>query len=514
MSRVGLFALRSALLAAFVLILAGCRSTAPATAQQSEPETISVSRWSDHTELFMEYQPLVKGAKRRFAIHFTDLADFKPISAGSVAVLLTRDDSVAETFTAEAPSRPGIFGVDVEPAREGRYEMSVSLNTPHLKDTHALGTVEVHSSEGDVPHPRDEDSEEQISFLKEQQWALDFATALVGVETLRESITVPGDVRPRTGGEADVIAPFAGRISHFAPPAVGTHVSVGHVLAFLAPHAPDPSERPGLELAVAEATSAIRLTEHDRSRAERLVAVGAVPAKRLEEASAAEASARARLDAAEQRLAQFEVSRRSEGLHTETSTFALRSPISGVIAAASAIPGANVGQGDRLFRIMSADRVYVAAQVPEADLPSLQALSGAEVVLPGRSQVLPVRRLVSRANFLDLQSRTLSVVYEVSNPGHLAVGQAVTVRLFLSGQVKAVALPESAIVDDGGRPVVFVQTEGEAFARRPVTLGVRHGHLVQVVEGLQAGERVVTKGAYLIRLAALSNQIPAHGHVH
>jgi len=75
-------------------------------------------------------------------------------------------------------------------------------------------------------------------------------------------------------------------------------------------------------------------------------------------------------------------------------------------------------------------------------------------------------------------------------------------------------VPESAIVDDGGRPVVFIQREGEAFVRRPVKLGIREGNLVQIAEGLQGGERIVTKGAYLIRLAALSSQIPAHGHVH
>ena len=75
-------------------------------------------------------------------------------------------------------------------------------------------------------------------------------------------------------------------------------------------------------------------------------------------------------------------------------------------------------------------------------------------------------------------------------------------------------VPASAVVDDGGRPIVFVQREGETFERRPVTLGARAGDVVQVVEGVKAGERVVTRGAYLVRLASLSTQVPAHGHVH
>jgi multidrug efflux pump subunit AcrA (membrane-fusion protein) len=96
----------------------------------------------------------------------------------------------------------------------------------------------------------------------------------------------------------------------------------------------------------------------------------------------------------------------------------------------------------------------------------------------------------------------------------LAIGQALSVRLFLSQGASTVAVPEDAVIDDGGRPVVFVQVGGESFARRPVRLGARAAGHVQVLEGVRPGERVVTRGGYLIRLAALSPQIPAHGHVH
>ena len=65
-----------------------------------------------------------------------------------------------------------------------------------------------------------------------------------------------------------------------------------------------------------------------------------------------------------------------------------------------------------------------------------------------------------------------------------------------------------------GRPVIFIQQAGETFLRRPVKLGIREGGLVQVLEGASPGERVVTRGAHLIRLSAMSSQVPSHGHVH
>jgi multidrug efflux pump subunit AcrA (membrane-fusion protein) len=122
--------------------------------------------------------------------------------------------------------------------------------------------------------------------------------------------------------------------------------------------------------------------------------------------------------------------------------------------------------------------------------------------------------VISLGKIVDPASRTVAVVYEFANAdGRIAINQTVTMRLFLSGARRGVTLPETALVDDGGRPVVFVQTGGESFARRPVEVGGRQAGMVEIASGVKPGERVVTRGAYLIRLAAMSTQIPAHGHV-
>jgi multidrug efflux pump subunit AcrA (membrane-fusion protein) len=96
----------------------------------------------------------------------------------------------------------------------------------------------------------------------------------------------------------------------------------------------------------------------------------------------------------------------------------------------------------------------------------------------------------------------------------MAIGQGVTLRLITPPRGAEVAVPADAVVDDGGQTIVFVQTGGESFERRPVTVGgPREGGFLQV-EGVEPGERIVTRGAHLVRLAALSPQTPGHGHVH
>ena len=135
------------------ILLAGCTRQQPATTAKAPaaPETVAVSHWTDKTELFMEHQPLVAGVKRRFAVHFTSLRTFQPLAKGSVSVRLAREGGEPEVFATSAPSRPGIFGLDVQPRQAGRYQMTVSLTSPGLDDAHELGAVVVYASEKEIP---------------------------------------------------------------------------------------------------------------------------------------------------------------------------------------------------------------------------------------------------------------------------------------------------------------------------------------------------------------------------
>lgn len=135
-----------------------------------------VTLWSEKTELFLEYPVLVRSTDSRFAIHRTRLNDFKPVRSGRCEIRLTYSDSSSESFTADVPPRPGIFGVTVKPARSGRATLEIRLSSNDLADSHEVGPVLVYGSAAEVPAEEESATEETISFLKEQQWALDFAT--------------------------------------------------------------------------------------------------------------------------------------------------------------------------------------------------------------------------------------------------------------------------------------------------------------------------------------------------
>ncbi len=503
------------------LALSSCRpgarneaSAVPKSAKE-EPHKEAVSHWTTKTELFMEYPTLVAGIKGRFAVHFTSLQTFKPQKTGKVEVTLRSKDGSMETFTAAAPSRPGIFGVDVQAKTAGEFEMIVALSAPDVTDRHDLGAVRVYPDANTAEHVDQPPKEETVAFLKEQQWALDFATEVVSDRPAREVMRVPAEISPRAGGEAEVTAPFSGRLASSSVPPIGTTVEKGQIMATIVSPTSSPWELPALELTKTEAEAALQLARKERQRAERLLNAGAGPARRVDEARFAEQTAEARVTAASARLAQYQASREASGYPATTTPFQLRAPITGLITETHGASGSNVESGTVLFKIMDADTVYVSAIVPESELPRIAQFREAELEVPGGQTTRKLNRLVSVGRLVDPSTRTFRVIYEASNADRsLAIGQTVFARLLGPTGKPQPAVPVSAVVDDGGRPVVFIQLDGEAFIRRPVKLGQTEGRYVQIAEGIKPGDRVVSRGAYLIRLSAMSNQIPAHGHVH
>ena len=509
--------------ASILLALATCGGVPPEPTDEAPPdprETVAETRWSARSELFMEYPELQVGSGSRFAVHLTDLASFRPLEAGRVAVELDHGGGAVERFVAASPSVPGIFGITVQPERAGTPSLAIRVQSPALQDLHQLGLVRVlgksesFDSPGAGPEPAD--ATNMIAFLKEQQWTMEFATQLVEASAMQQSVRVPAMVEPRSGGRLVVTAPVEGRLlASVRMPGLGAVVEQGQLLGEIVPHWAGSPDRTALQLALDEAEVALETATRQRQRAERLLAVGAVPERRLEDAKANEAVALARLTAADRRMVHYEASRRDDPHEESLSSFSVRAHLEGVVTAVHATEGAHVEEGDVLLDLAATEMVHVSAAVPEARAAVLRGLKGAEIELADGATILPVRELVSTGMVVDPQTRTLKATYLVDNSGrHLAIGQSVIVRLFTSHTAEAPAVPDSALVDDGGRTVVYVQTAGESFERRQVEIGNRKGSTVQVTAGLRVGERVVTTGAYLLRLSSMSPQAPAHGHVH
>jgi cobalt-zinc-cadmium efflux system membrane fusion protein len=507
--------------AAFVVVsLAGCgRSDTPSPGHDDLP-TLSITQWTDTTELFMEYPPLVSGRTSLFAVHLTTMADFKPVGTGRAKIEFTPETGgAAKTLMGPPPARPGAFRVEDVPPAPGRYKWALVLEGSALSDRHDLGSITVFADEQAAraeAEQRPTEDPAAIAYLKEQQWTNEFATAPVSETEVRTSVRAPATVHPLPGGEAIVSAPAAGRLQADTLLSIGDRVRSGQVLAFLEPRLSAGNDRATLAADVAEAQAALEAAKVEQSRAERLLADRAVPARRVEDARRAVSVAEARLRAAEARLAQRDETLRTGGGAAAGNAFALRAPIDGRLAEVVATIGASYDEGAPLFRIVRTDRVELEIQVPSANVAVARQAAGLALEIPGIPAPLELEpHHIHDAGVIDPKTWALPLQMEIQNPGEqLLVGQVGTAVLYTRERTRALAVPSAAVLMEAGRPYVFVQTGGEQFVRRFVEIAAREGDVVGIKSGVKLGERVVTRGAYDVQLASAAKGLPAEGHVH
>lgn len=471
----------------------------PADGAQSagEPAGGAITLWTDSTELFMEHPALIVGAPDKFAVHLTDITDFAALRSGRVTLRFQpRDGGAPVIVVQDTPRSPGIYGPSPTFSRAGIYDLTLLVNSPQVKDSLIVPALRVYATAAEAPKDTGA-TETGIRFLKEQQWKTPgFRTVFAVVGAVSGSIDVPGQIAAAGGRQAEVSAPITGLIdagSVARAPVPGRSVARGQVLAVIAPSLGEGGS------AYAEARAQLREAEAEYDRARRLVAGEAAPARRVHEAEI-------RLQAAREALV---------GLGGQAGRVPVHAPISGVVVRRSVPPGSRVEAGAPLFTIVDPSVVWLTVNIPASAASLVNFNSTATFTVEGSWRNYPATRIVSIGSVIDPVSRTVPIIYELNNPdGTLKVGANARASVRTGGTAEGVVVPTSAILDDNGRPIVFVQPEGETFVRREVILGGRQGELTLIQSGVADGERVVSGAAYQVKLASLSTAVPAHGHEH
>ena len=493
---------------ALLLGAAGCHDPADdpdggrAAGEEQLPGGGSVTIWTERTELVMESPALLVGEPAKLLVHLTALSDFAPLRSGTITLRFELEgggESVAAVQ--ESPGSPGIYGPVVKFPRPGTWNLRLSIKSAQVQDTIHVSGLRVQPSRDELPEIGAE-ANDGITFLKEQQWKTPgFRTAFAAAGSLAASIEVPGEIVPAAGRYAEVNAPIAGVVEPEGAsmaPVPGQAVEQGQILAILTPALGESGS------ALAAARAELRGAEHDHARARRLLAVEAVPKRRAEEA-------RIRLDAARETLAGLT----GGGALAADGRITLRSPIAGVVARRDLVPGSRVEASAPLFTIVDPSRVWLRAHLPAAEAPRVQADAGATFILEGTERSVETARTVAVGSMVDPGTRTVPVLFEVENSdGAIKVGAHVRVSLRTGEVEEGTVIPDSAVLEEDGRPIAYVQAEGERFERRELALGPRASGRVLVRSGIEVGERVVTGAAYQVRLASLSTAVPAHGHGH
>ncbi len=178
----------------------------------------------------------------------------------------------------------------------------------------------------------------------------------------------------------------------------------------------------------------------------------------------------------------------------------IRAPIDGVVVARNVSVGQVVDTGFVAFDISNLTTVWVTASVNQQDLSLIHLGVKAEVVTTGYPDETFSGRVGMIGDTLDPQTRTVPVRIVVPNPQtRLRPGMFASARIAEPQTRDAVFVPEDALQTINGMTVVFVTTDGSTFQARTVTLGTRSEGKVEATNGLRPGDRIVVKGAFMVK---------------
>lgn len=328
--------------------------------------------------------------------------------------------------------------------------------------------------------------------LTEVSSAQAVSEVVVAPQSFSATIALNGEARPVR--DIQVTAPATGvRILQILVDE-GDFVRTGQAMARLDTNLAQAQTR-AAQASVAEAQSAAVRARGEYERAESIRDSGALSTEAIEARRAAATAADARLAAAQAQLQETNA-RLGGGF--------VRAPANGLVIDRMAEVGRDVA-GQVLFRIAADNRLEVAAQVAEADALALSEGQGATFTLVDGSTVEATLRRAPAS--IDSRTRTGEALFALPTDTRVRAG------MYLRGEARiaprdVIALPQSSILYDSGQAYVYVirtqRREGEeepiyTVHRTTIALGARAGDMVEIIAGLEAGDRVVGSGAAFLQ---------------
>ena len=548
------------LLAILVIALCGCGHNHSVEAEHVHTHLHNFTAYSNSNEFFMQHEGLEAGAKACITLFVTELENFDPAKAVEAkATLLVSGSEQQATATR---SKEGIFNFDLVPAKSGngnlffevgddkvRFPVKVNAaghshdhsHDAHAGHSHSHGEADHdcsshdHNHDAHAGHSHDHDhgdadhdcsshdhshdvpavfsdvsfvafgsqtegATDDVAFSKEQSWKIDFATAVVEKQNFGGAVKVVAKVVATPQDFTTIVATTSGKVQFVGNVVEGKEVAAGEPLFYL--EGGDVTDNDAA-VKYAEAESNYLLAKSDYERKKLLFNDMVVSERELEAAEALYKQAEAR----------YKSLNRSFGNGKVT----LKAVKNGYIASLLVSNGDYVEPGTPIATVQCNGNYNIVAELPVRFAPQLRNIADVNIVLPtgeafsmnsAGGSVVAVGSAANGCNMLPLTISAGAI-------DGVVPGSIVTLYITSVSDTKAVVVPRTALVEEMGNFFVFVQNNPISFEKRAVEVGATDGIMVQVLDGVAAGERVVTKGAVSLKLSQGAAALDPHaGHVH
>jgi Cu(I)/Ag(I) efflux system membrane fusion protein len=214
------------------------------------------------------------------------------------------------------------------------------------------------------------------------------------------------------------------------------------------------------------------------------------------------AGAKALLAASRRRLLLWDIQeshiRDLERTGEVLTTLPIHAPLSGTVINKMAVAGLQTKPGDELYTIANLSHIWIVGDIYEYELPLIEIGQTASVSLSYAPDISVKARIGFIYPTVDPQTRTAKVRFELDNPGErLKPGMYTNLELKIPLGVR-LAVSKDAILESGERQIIFIHLGGGRLEWRNAKTGLRSGDWVEVLEGVQEGEHVVTSANFLI----------------
>ena len=385
--------------------------------------------------------------------------------------------------------------------------MEISLQSSDINSTHILEDLVIFASEGEIkPQTVHEAPGEEITFLKEQQWRIDYKIEPTSRRDLSHSSQGTGIFRLPASKVKIVPATASGTISWSTNNPylkVGIYASQGMELFTIQPDA-------AWESGLSRLKELYLLAKLDCEKMEELFEQEAVAEKRVIEA-------RIRKDTLSDSLTRMGVNL-ADGKFLEFQA-QVTAPEEGMVTEILVRPGQKVRQGDSLAVIKNSKKLILVVKIPATRISEINVATDATFRTGAGQRTYRISELggraVSKKPLASKEAGFADFLFEFDNSEGLFIeGTSVTVQLLGPKKKSTLAIPLEAVQEELGEALVYVQTSGETIEKRFPRLGIHDGQWIEVKEGVQEGEQVVTQGGTAIRLSSLGDMEMGHGHAH
>jgi RND family efflux transporter MFP subunit len=465
---------------------------------------LQLSAYDSQWEVYAVADPLAAGHESEIMAHFTLLESFKPVEQGSVLATLTVGGKSVSQMQDEL-SEPGVFLFTLTPETEGEGELVFTISTDRGKSELVIPNIKVFDDRHEAEHAAEDGmvtNSNAVAFTKEQSWKVNFATAQVVSGKFGQVIKTVARVQSATGDETVIAAKTAGAILFSGDNiALGKAVSAGQKLFTVASGGFADNN---MSVRYAEAKNNYERAKAEYDRSVELSKNRIVSEKELQQAKTGYENAKAVYNNMQRNFS-------ADGQN-------VTSPISGFVKQLNVQAGQFVEAGQTLATVSKNKTLFLTANISPKYISVLNSIQTANIrTTDGKTFSLEELngKLASYGKSAEGDNFLIPVTFQVENRENFVSGGFVDLYIKTLTDAKTVSVPKEALTEEMGNFFVYVQLTPELFEKREVTVGATDGRNTEITGGLADGERIVTRGAALVKLASVSGALDTHsGHAH